>query len=232
MLDTVSVIIATFNRHEHCRRAIDSALNQTYPPLEVIVVDDGSTPPFEDDRVRVLRTPQNTKTMFGWACPGYVRTMGMREAKGDYIACLDDDDSWLPHKLEVQLKALKEQGTDASCTEALIGVGIYDPNTQYERYMTQHFFDEIQYCLFMHGYYTLDETFPAQFDHELLSKHNLVITSSILVKRTLLEKMGFMLIAPIGCEDYVCWLEVSKYTPFAYVSEPCLYYDATPSTNR
>lgn len=231
MPDTVSVVIATFNRHEHCKRAIDSALNQTHPPLEVIVVDDGSTPPFEDDRVRVLRTPQNTKTMFGWASPGYVRSMGMREAKGEYVAFLDDDDSWLPHKLELQLKTLKERGAEASCTEALIGMGFYDASTSYQRFMTQRFFEEVRYILSMHGY-TLGDAFPNSFDHGLLSKHNLVITSSVLVKRDILEKIGFMQTVPLGQEDYSCWLEVSKHTQFAYVSEPCLYYDSTPSTNR
>lgn len=230
MPETVSVIIATFNRHEQCRRAIDSVLNQTYAPLEVIVIDDGSTPPFQDDRVLVLRTPQNTRTLFGWPSPGYVRTLGMKEAKGEYIAFLDDDDVWLPTKLELQLQLLKEHKVDACCSEASIGIGFYDANAEYLRMMSQRFFAEIKHCLSQRG--CILDTFPPRFTHELLTKHNLVITSSVVVKRDLLEKIGFMQTVPLGQEDYGCWLEVSKHTDFAFLATPSLYYDSTPSTNR
>ena len=232
MSKTVSVVIATFNRHEQCRRAIDSVLAQTHLPIEVIVVDDCSASPFEDDRVRVIRTPQNTKAMFGWASPGYVRTLGMREARGDYVAFLDDDDIWLPHKLEVQFSAMEETGRDASCSEALIGYGTYDPNAQHQNMMSHHFFNEIRHILATKNCYAIDNGFPRQFSYELLTKHNLVITSSVLVKRTILEKIGFMKTVPLGQEDYDCWLEVSKHGDFAFVNTPCIYYDTTPSNNR
>jgi len=231
MPETVSVIIATFNRHEQCKRAIDSVLAQTHTPLEVIVIDDGSTPPFQDDRVCVLRTPQNTRTMFGWPSPGYVRTLGMKEAKGQYIAFLDDDDAWLPHKLELQLQLLRESNAGACCSEAVIGMGVYDAKTQYLRMMSQRFFAEIKDCLSQRGY-TLGDSFPSRFTHELLTKHNLVITSSVLAKRELLEKIGCMQTVPLGQEDYGCWLELSKHTDFAFLATPSLYYDSTPSTNR
>lgn len=232
MLETVSVIIATFNRHEQCRRAIDSVLSQTHPPLEVIVVDDCSSLPFEDHRVRVLRTPQNTKSMFGWASPGYVRSLGIQEAVGDYVAFLDDDDSWLPHKLETQLAAMKETGLDASCSESLIGMGFYDANVSYRRMMTEHFFEEIKHCLAVNQCFLVGNAFPLRFSETLLSKHNLVITSSVVVKRDVLEKVGRMKTVPLGQEDYACWLDVSKHTDFAFVSNPCLFYDTTPSKNR
>jgi glycosyltransferase involved in cell wall biosynthesis len=230
MSETVSVVIATYNRHEQCKRAIDSALKQTHPPLEVIVVDDGSSVPFEDDRVRVIRTPDNTKRMFGWASPGYVRTLGMKEAKGAYLAFLDDDDEWLPNKLALQLQACRETG--ACCSEALIGTGHYNPTNDYFLMMSQRFFEEIKDIVRRKGCSDLENGFPARFSHDLLSHHNLVITSSVLVKRDIMEKVGYMKTVPLGVEDYDCWLEVSKVTDFAFVSTPCLYYDATPSTNR
>ncbi len=232
MSETVSVVIATYNRHEHCKRAIDSVLNQTHAPLEVIVVDDGSTPPFEDARVRVIRTPQNTKSMFGWASPGYVRTLGMKEAKGDYIAFLDDDDEWLPNKLEIQLQACRDTGLGASCSEALIGMGYYNPVNDYFLMMSQRFFEEIKHIFRMKGSSDVENGFPDRFSHDLLNKHNLVITSSVLVKRDIMEKAGFMQTVPLGQEDYGCWLEISKLTDFAFISKPCLYYDSTPSNNR
>lgn len=231
-MSSVSVVIATYNRHEQCRRAITSVLAQTHAPIEVIVVDDCSEPPFEDSRVTVLRTPTNTKAMFGWASPGYVRTLGMRQARGDYIAFLDDDDLWLPAKLETQLAAMRRSGLDASCSDAWIGWGVYDPNAQYRHMMSEHFFSEIKHCLAMKQCFALDSGFPSQFSHDLLTHHNLVITSSVIVRRSVLEAVGYMKTVPLGQEDYSCWLDVSRHTQFAFVTTPCLFYDSTPSTNR
>jgi glycosyltransferase involved in cell wall biosynthesis len=232
MSETVSVVIATYNRHEQCRRSIDSVLAQTHAPLEVIVVDDCSDVPFEDSRVTVLRTPQNTKAMFGWASPGYVRTLGMREAKGEYIAFLDDDDTWLPHKLETQLGVLRTSGLGACCSDAWIGRGTYDPTTQYQRMMSEHFFSEIKYCLALKRCFALDNGFPTQFSYTLLTNHNLVITSSAIVSRSILEAVGYMKTVPLGQEDYGCWLDISRHTDVAFVDAPCLFYDSTPSKNR
>ena len=95
---TVSVIIPTFNYGRFLREAINSALAQTYRPLEIIVVDDGST----DDtpqvlaeyrgRVRVIR--QDNLGV------GAARNVGITAATGDYLAFLDSDDIWKPETLE------------------------------------------------------------------------------------------------------------------------------------
>jgi glycosyltransferase involved in cell wall biosynthesis len=101
MLDpSVSVIIPTVDRPA-VRRAVASALNQTCPPLEIIVVVDSadhSIPP-------ALRDVSDKIRLFfaGGIGPGGARTLGAAEAEGDIIAFLDDDDEWLPEKLERQL---------------------------------------------------------------------------------------------------------------------------------
>lgn len=96
----VSVIIPTVDRPA-ARRAVASALNQTCPPLEVIVVVDSadhSIPPaLRDvtDKIRLI--------FAGGIGPGGARMRGLAEARGDIIAFLDDDDEWFPEKLERQL---------------------------------------------------------------------------------------------------------------------------------
>ncbi|MBK5258426.1 MAG: glycosyltransferase family 2 protein [Thermoanaerobaculia bacterium] len=102
---TVSVIIAAWNRARELRSAIDSAFAQTFPPLEVIVVDDGSTDETPEvlaqycerygDRIRVLRQSNQ-----GVAA---ARNAGIAVARGDQLAFLDSDDVWLPRKLELQV---------------------------------------------------------------------------------------------------------------------------------
>ena len=105
----VSVIIPTYNGSNTILRAINSVLNQTYSNLELIIVDDCSKDnTFEvvknvkDKRVKVLRHKKNRG---GSAA----RNTGIKEAKGEYIAFLDDDDEWLSEKVEKQVEYLKNK---------------------------------------------------------------------------------------------------------------------------
>jgi len=101
----ISVVIPTFNRPQLLiERALRSALNQNYSPLEILVVTDGPDPPTEavlstvnDSRLRTLSLANN-------AGPSAVRNFGVQEAKGEWIAFLDDDDEWRPEKLTRQLE--------------------------------------------------------------------------------------------------------------------------------
>lgn len=106
----VSVVIPTFNRSDLVIRAVRSVLTQTYDALEVIVVVDGpgdGTPEalaeLDDPRVRVVVQPER-----GGA--PRARNSGVTEARAPWTAFLDDDDEWLPNKLEVQLARAKGSG--------------------------------------------------------------------------------------------------------------------------
>ncbi len=100
----VSAIIPAYNRKNYLRRAIDSALAQTVPVDEIIVVDDGSTDGSAElveslfgDRVRVVR--QANTGVAG------ARRRGIQEARGEWIAFLDSDDEWLPDRNGILLRA-------------------------------------------------------------------------------------------------------------------------------
>jgi len=101
----VSVIIPTYRRPGLLRLAVDSVLAQTYPNLEVIVVHDGPDPETAeamrgiDPRVRYHELAVNSG-------PGAARNAGIDLARGEWIGFLDDDDRWLPHKLQTQIAAL------------------------------------------------------------------------------------------------------------------------------
>ena len=106
----VSVVIPTLNRPDLAVRAVRSALAQTHAPLEVIVVVDGPDPATEaalarvaDPRLRVLALPERGKA------PN-ARNQGALAATGRWTALLDDDDEWLPHKIETQLKLAATAG--------------------------------------------------------------------------------------------------------------------------
>ncbi len=109
----VSAVVPAFNAEATIRATLDSILAQTFAGLEVIVVDDGSTDAtvdvvrqIEDPRVRLVEQPN------GGAAAA--RNLGIHHARGDWVAFLDSDDLWLPHKLERQLEELEASGMDAA----------------------------------------------------------------------------------------------------------------------
>jgi glycosyltransferase involved in cell wall biosynthesis len=101
---SVAVIIALYNGERYLAEAIESALAQTHPPFEVIVVDDGSTDAGRAvaegyaARVRVVSQPHRGI--------GAARNHGLTETRGEWVAFLDADDVWEPRKTELQLTAL------------------------------------------------------------------------------------------------------------------------------
>jgi glycosyltransferase involved in cell wall biosynthesis len=103
---TVSVVIPCFNGERYLGEAVRSVLAQTHAGLEVIVVDDGST----DRSVSVVRNVSDARVRVVSQPNGGVaaaRNRGVAETSGEYVAFLDQDDAWLPTKLELQLASLR-----------------------------------------------------------------------------------------------------------------------------
>lgn len=111
MSDTVSVVIPNFNNGQFLKECVDSVFRQTYPCLECIIVDDGST----DNSIQIISVLQkkynNLEVIFQKnGGPSKARNNGWIHAKGSWIAFLDADDVWKPEKIKNQLeKALKEE---------------------------------------------------------------------------------------------------------------------------
>ena len=103
-MSRVSVIIPTKNRSELLMRAIRSVAEQSYTDIEIVVIDDGST----DDtaqRVKALGHEHLNYIKLESSVGGAkARNVGINACVGDYVAFLDDDDEWLPHKIELQMK--------------------------------------------------------------------------------------------------------------------------------
>lgn len=99
----LTVVITTHDRPLTLQRAVDSALAQTIPGVEVIVVDDGSSPPAQIEQhgdARLIRTPANRGV-----CAA--RNVGLRSARGEYVTFLDDDDVLMPHHASVAMRTLE-----------------------------------------------------------------------------------------------------------------------------
>lgn len=118
----VSVIVPTFNRAASIAAAVKSALDQTFADLEVLVIDDGSTDAtadvladISDARLFLLRHDRN-------AGAAAARNTGLKAARGELIAFLDSDDTWMPEKLALQVAALDAApaGHEVCCTGVVL----------------------------------------------------------------------------------------------------------------
>ena len=126
----VSVIIPTYQRPALLLRAVRSALAQTFSQLEVIVILDGPDPASEkvlkeinDARLRLLPLPARVGG-------SETRNTGVRNARGQWVAFLDDDDEWLEHKIELQLALAR----CAACQNFLVTCRVLakTPHADYE----------------------------------------------------------------------------------------------------
>lgn len=114
----VSVVIPSYNRAQQTIAAIDSVLAQTYPNVEIIVVDDGST----DGSSEMIQNFIHARTSTSYKMhflrqtnqgASVARNTGIATAQGEYIAFLDSDDLWDPEKLNWQMQALQQFGKES-----------------------------------------------------------------------------------------------------------------------
>ena len=228
--EKVSVIIPTYNRFFYLLNTIKSVQEQTYKNIEIIVVNDCSSQKeyYEHNwgyDIKILHLKENTKNIFGYACAGYVRNEGIKISTGEYIAFCDDDDIWFPYKIELQIKALKNSNCKMSCTDGLLGCGIYDKNKNYKKYNSEFHFNTLQNIYKNKGSNLLENGFPKIWNLYFLKIHNCVICSSVLVKKEILDKINNFPLLKNGDEDYTCWLKILEHTDIVYLDDICFYYD-------
>lgn len=234
----VSVIISTYNRFNCLLEAIESVMSQTMQDFEIIVINDKSREKdyysfdFKEkygDKVKVIHLDINSSSRFGHASAGYVRTIGMKQATGEYIAFLDDDDIWFPTKLEKQLDAMKKTGCDMSSSEGLVGDRSerYNSNKKYKKYNREKHFNYLRDHRYKPRGIDISKGFPEIWDKKFIDIHNCMITSSVVVKKSILDKIGYMKNLPNGKEDYDCWKRCLEYTNSVYLEDDVYFFYAS-----
>jgi glycosyltransferase involved in cell wall biosynthesis len=201
MMKTISVIIPTYNYARFLREAIDSALAQTHAPLEVIVVDDGST----DETAQVL-AEYGAKIRPLWQENQGVaaaRNTGLAAARGEYVTFLDSDDVWKPRKLERQIARF-----DADPALGLVhcGVETFDRDG---RTLTTHLGG-------MEGWVAADLL--------RLNREVIIAGSNIMVPRRVAEEIGGFDVRLPPSEDWDFYYRVATRYRFGYVAEPLVRY--------
>ena len=207
----VSVVIPTYKRAGLVVRAIESVLQQTFCDFELIVVDDASpddTPQrvatIADQRVRLVRLAKNG---------GQARAsnVGIAQARGEYVAFLDDDDEWLPNKLELQMARLGQDG-DASAAYCRVyrqtpeGLQPPEPRSSF---------------------------WEGDITDGLFTQDVAMTPSAYIVKRSALLEVGGFDETLVAAQDMDLWLRLSQAGyRFAIVPEPLAIYHEDGATAR
>jgi len=197
----VSVIIPTYNRASMLGRAIQSVLDQTYRDFELIVVDDCSsddtqevTKGFADDRIRYIKHPTNRG---GSAA----RNTGIRSSRGDYIGLLDDDDEWLPNKLELQVDLLDRLPEDYGVV--------------YSGYRSE------QSGKILGEYSPIHR---GDVYHQML-KSCFIGSPTILIRKICFDNAGRFDEALPSCQDWDMWIRLAKHYKFDFLPEVLAVYN-------
>jgi glycosyltransferase involved in cell wall biosynthesis len=197
----VSVVIPAYNAAHFLRSAIDSVRAQTFSDFEILVIDDGST----DDTEAIVRRYGSSVRYIHQANAGVgaARNHGIAEANGRYVAFLDADDTWKPHKLNRQLAGLRDHGNSyRACYSAYTTVS-----------------SDLAPLRVQRSYQ------PGRGLEALLTRGNVVGTpSTVLVERALLLACDGFDPGLSQCADWDMWVRLARFTEFLYIDEPLVYY--------
>lgn len=200
-MSKVSVIIPTYNRTSFLNRAIQSILNQTYQNFELLVVDDASTDntedvvkSFNDNRIQYLRHNENRGL-------SAARNSGIEVARGKYVSFLDDDDEFLPQKLEKQIN--KFEPLPSSTGVVYSGFCYVDKNG--------------------HEVLKVIPTFRGNI-YAILLKYNICAVITPLIRKDCFQKAGLFDESLHSLQDWDLWIRISKYFEFDFVADVLAKY--------
>jgi len=199
----VSILMPVFNGAAFVGQAIESAIAQTYPDFELIIVNDGSTdnsaevirPYLADPRIRYLEQPNG-----GVAA---ARNSAFRVAKGLYIGFLDQDDVWLPEKLALQIAYLK---MSPQCAMVHARQGYIDDKG---RRVESEFINV--------------EPVEGQCFRALFDKNRIAVLT-VLARRSVIEEVGGFNAHSSGGDDYELWLRIAWNYSIGFLDQVVAHY--------
>ena len=200
----VTVMIIGLNVGKYIAEAIDSVLDQTYTDYEIVFIDDGST----DRTAEIVRSYGDKVRYFYQDNRGIpsARNHGLRHSQGEYIALLDGDDCFLPHKLERQVAVMDAHPEIAfACSDTLV---MDDSGSVYSVWRRQNRL----------------ATFEAIY------QRNMIWVPTVMIRRKMLEEIGGWDESLLISQDYDLWLRLAKRAPFHFIDEPLTRYRSRPGS--
>lgn len=214
----VSVVMPAYNSARYIAEAIDSALQQDYPAQEIIIVDDGST----DDTVNIVARYGGKVQLLTQKNQGSAaaRNLGIRHARGKYIAFLDADDAWWRHKIRHQVEAL--------------AAGRYKMG--YSRFIRWHADDSGQHAHPDTEFDNLNNpnlstaAIVTGCPYAELLLDCIVWTSTVIVEKAELEKTGLFDESLRKGQDLDLWLRLSRRVEMLGLEKPTALYRIHPDS--
>ena len=206
----VSAIITTHNRQDLLIRAVKSVLNQTYKDIELIVVDDASDKRadkmLKEFDLQYIYIPKE-ESKGG----NHARNIGILAAKGEYVAFLDDDDYWLPMKIEEQIAIAEEKNCEL----------VYCPKTS-------EIITKDSTIIYAHA--SPNPTMTGDLRKKIL--YNICTTTScILVKKRALVEVGMFDENLKFWQEYELTIRLAQRTPFFYAWKDLVVYRVNTADN-
>lgn len=207
MQKLITAVITTYKRElPILRRAVESVCSQTWRPLELFVVNDYPEDEVHAENIRKMlhEVEAQCDVSIRYLAPEhnsgacYVRNMGLEQAKGEYISFLDDDDAWLPNKLELQRKGFTSEN---------VGM-VYSP------FLNIRFDCPDQPEVIIRGQHSGD------LFEELLEKNVIGGTSMPLLRTAALRAIGGFDVELLSSQDYDVWIRIAQKYQIQFVSEP------------
>ena len=206
----ISVVIPLYNKEKAIVRTLESVINQTVHPDEIIVVNDGSKDnslnvvqeytrglKIADCRLQILSKPNGGVSS--------ARNMGIREAKGDYVALLDGDDLWKPNYLEEQINLIRDFPE-----AAMWGVSIA-------------FIKHGKCWKWQQG---MGDGYRGYVENYFGTKHNdLYCSSSVVIRRDVFDQVGYFDERISASEDLDMWYRIILKYPIAFYDKILVYYN-------
>jgi len=196
----VSVIIPTYNRPKLLLRAINSVVTQTYTNLEIIVIDNASTDNieeivknFNDNRIKYLRHDENRG---GSAA----RNAGIKNATGEYISFLDDDDEILPEKIQRQIYKFKTSSAEVGIIYC--GASYFCDGKEVKKHIPRH---------------------RGNLFREILKKC-IMASPTPLIKKSILLKTNLYDVSLPSCQDWDLWIQISQLCEIDFIDDILAIY--------
>lgn len=198
-MSLVSVIVPCYDSAAYIGQTLESIFAQSYRPIEVIVIDDGS----EDDTASIVRQYSSSLRYYRQSNQGVsmARNAGIRLAQGEYIAFIDSDDLWQMTKLEVQVDVLDKH-----------------PEVVLVYCQCSNFTDDI------YGEQRSYLSLPSGLITEKLILDNFVPCSTVVVRRSSIEDVGEFDTSLRTCEDWDMWLRLSERGIFYGIPRTLAYH--------
>tara|TARA_B110000914_G_scaffold122777_1_gene107211 strand:+ start:6694 stop:7527 length:834 start_codon:yes stop_codon:yes gene_type:complete len=193
----ISVIIPTYNRIFFLKRSIDSVLEQSLKPYEVIIVDDGSS----DGTSTMIKKNYPKINLICQENKGVsaARNIGIRASSGDWVCFLDSDDEWKKNKLSEQMLAIKKNTNYSFChsNEEWIKNGKkINQKKKHKKYGGNIFKECLDMCR--------------------------ISPSSVMINKSVFDDIGFFNEDLVVCEDYELWLRICAHYKVLFVDEPLI----------